>query len=127
MSIDSEIYARLNDTSITAIVGSEIHPTEPGENAAFPMLVYTVGTPLVAVSLAGSTSTAQYTVTLDLWTRSLSQQSTLAAAVAARLHAYKGGGILGSFLTQEEREAFNDEEAGDIYHCTQTYTVWFYG
>lgn len=124
MAIEASIYDRLNDSSITSIVSDRITPTDPEQGTDWPFVVYTVQGTQPVTSLTGSTPLTAYSVQVDVWSKSVSQQAALTAAILARLHCYRGGAIQRSALTDQDSERLGDETEGSIYHATQTYSVW---
>lgn len=124
MSIESSIYDRLNDATVTGYVADRIYVSDPAQNTSWPFLTYTVTDSAPVTSMAGGTALSLYTVEVDLWARSLSQLTGLANAVRARLHQYRGGDIQRAALTDQGDEQLGDETEGDIAHGHQTYQVW---
>lgn len=124
MGIEATIYDRLNDTSITSYTSDRITPTDPAQGTDWPFVVYTVQGTQPVTSLTGSTALTAYTVQVDVWSKSVTQQAALTAAIKARLHCYRGGAIQRSALTDQDSERLGDETEGNVYHATQTYSVW---
>jgi hypothetical protein len=124
VSISTAIYSRLNDTTITSIVGSRIYPTEPNQGTDFPFIVYRVTKSNPVTSMAGLSGMTTYTIQVDVWSKSVSSSDSLTNAIAARLHCYRGGNITGSFLSDQSNEQLSDDTEGDIYHASQLFTVW---
>jgi hypothetical protein len=124
MGIESTIFARLNDPSITAFVGPRIYPNDANENTSWPYLTYRTTATAPANTMSGTTGVALYVIQIDIWAKNVNQANSLAAAVQARLHQYRGGDIQGSFLEESEYDAFGDETEGDVSHVTLTFNVW---
>lgn len=125
MSISSTVYSRLNDSSITATVpASRIYPTEPERGTDWPFIVYRTTATSPVTSMAGTSGVTNYAVQVDVWAKSLSSADSIANAVAARLHCYRGGNVVGAFLIEQSNEQLADETEGDIYHTVQSYSVW---
>ncbi len=121
--IDSTIYSRLNDSSITSIVSTRIFNSDPTENPDWPYLVYrlSAGTPML--TLGGTAGITTYEVTVEMQTKSVQQRNTLADAVKGRLHVWRGLPVQLSRLVSEESEQIGDEEEGDRYVATQVYAL----
>ncbi len=124
MGVEASIYSRLNDSSITTYTSDRITPTDPEQGTDWPFVVYTVQGTQPVTSMAGSTPLTLYSVEVDVWTRSVSQQAALLDAIRSRLHCYRGGTIQRSALTAQDSEKLGDEQEGAIYHATQSYDVW---
>ena len=125
MSISSTVYSRLSHASITGTVpASRIFPTDPERGTDWPFLVYTIKDASPVTTMSGTAGLSNYTVQVDVWAKSLSSADTIANAIAARLHCYRGSGVQGSFLVEQSNEQLADETEGDIYHTVQSYSVW---
>ena len=124
MSILTNVYSRLNDASITATVSNRIYPTDPQRGTDWPFLVYRVTNTNPVTSLAGISGLTSYTVQIDVWAKTLATLDSLANAIIGRLHCYRGGNVMGSFLSEQSNEQLSDDTEGDIYHTAQTFDVW---
>lgn len=124
MALEPLIFDRLNDASITAIVGPRIHATEPPENADWPFIVFTVDASDPVTAMSGVTALARYGVQIDVWARSITQRTALADAIRARLSGYRGGAIQASIYRSEQPEALRTGNVGDVYHSALTFAVW---
>jgi hypothetical protein len=122
--IESQIYSLLNVSAVTSIVSTRIYPTDPKENTDWPFLVYKLSRDETNNTLTAVSSLNSYTLTVDLWTKSLSSQNTLSAAVQGQLSGYRGGNIQGAFFKAEQSEQLGSEEEGDIYHDVLTFSIW---
>ena len=99
MSIESALYDRLNDTSITALVGTNIYPDDPAEQTSWPFLVYKAELAEQVLAMTGVTTLAHYSVTVDVWAKSIAGRRAILDAVKGRMGGYSGGSIQLSFLT----------------------------
>ena len=124
MSIDSSIYARLNDTSITAFTSDRIYSTDPVEQTNWPFIVYTITAMSPTLCMGKASGNQDYEVKVDVWAKSVAQRIAMGAAVKARLNIYRGGEIQLLRLDGESSEEIGTAEEGEIYHATQTYLVY---
>lgn len=124
MTIDSSIYTRLNDASITAITSTRIYNADPVEQTDWPFLVYTITAMSPTMCMGKASGNQDYEVKIDLWAKSVAQRSALQAAVKGRLHVYSTPPILLARLNDEQAEQIGTQEEGEIYHGTQNYIVY---
>ena len=127
MSIEVALYDRLNDTSITALVGTNIYPDDPAETTGWPFLVYRCELQEQVVALTGLTVLAHYVVTVDVWAKSVAGRRAILEAVKVRMGGFQGGDIQLALLIGVQPEQLGSEEEGDIYHAAMTFSVWFSG
>lgn len=124
MSIDSNIYDRLNDASITSIVSSRIYSTDPVEQTDWPFIVYTITAMSPTLCMGRASGNQDYDVKVDVWCKSVAQRIALQAAIKARLHVYSSSPILLARLNDEQAEQIGTQEEGEIYHATQSYILY---
>jgi hypothetical protein len=123
MSIETTIFARLNDASITAFTSSRIYPDDPTTATDWPFIVYSIEDSGPDLVLGKATGNQSYTVNVDIWAKSVVERRAIEQAVKGRLHVYFGNGIQLSRLTGETAEEIGTENEGDVYHGRQTYSV----
>ncbi|OWK45495.1 hypothetical protein FRUB_01826 [Fimbriiglobus ruber] len=104
------IYTRLSDTSITSTVGTRIYPTDSVENTSCPLLVYAVTADDTVISMSGPTVLSSYSVTVEIFARSVTQRTALSTAILAQLSGYQGGNISASFFRSEQPVTLSDPD-----------------
>src|ERR1044071_7707475 len=112
MSIEAAVYDRLNYSTLTALVGTNIYPDDPAEQTDWPFLVYRCELVEQVVALTGLTTVALYTLTVDVWAKSVAGRRSIMDAVKDRMGGYRGGTILLSLLTGVQPEQLGTEEEG---------------
>src|SRR4051794_3883438 len=90
--IETYVYNALtNASAITSLVSDRIFPVIPQENTELPFIVYTITQDDRIRALRGRTPTAQYTVTVDIYSITFDTGLAVADAVRTTLDgAYTG-------------------------------------
>lgn len=124
MSIEQTVYSRLNDASITSWVSTRIYNTDPTTQTDWPFLVYNIEAQPSELCLGKATGNQQYSVSVDVWAKSVSDRRAIEDAVKARMNAYTGSPIQLLRLSSENAEALGTQEEGDVYHGQQGYVCY---
>lgn len=136
MSIETALRRRLyNDAGVSALVGNRISPEWRREGTALPAIVYSVDSRSPVRTLTGTTSLAEFSVSIDCIATSMSGARELAAAVADILNdntgyaTFEGTLLRWSGTDGEDVERMDDQEGTDDGPrvVRQTYRIWATG
>lgn len=115
--IESTIYAKLTgETSLTALVGTNIFPVAASENAELPLVIYSVQTELNR-HLNGVCDLKNSTVTIDAY--AINADTVLAVGAAVYTALATVSPTYAAYLLTQATVA---EEAG--FHCQQIFAVF---
>lgn len=122
IDLDLLTYSRLNDSSITALVGNRIYPVDAQQqNATMPFIVFEVnyGEPWHGIDKVYSVS-VDNTIMVDCRDIHLASCKTIADAVIARLHGWidRTNGIQVSRFAGLEKQ-----QEGEYFHVLLTFKV----
>lgn len=136
MSIETALRRRLsNDAAVSALVSNRISPEWRREGTALPAIVYSVDSRAPVRTLTGTTSLAEFSVSIDCIATSMSGARELAAAVADILNDNTGYSTFDGTLLRwsgtdgEDVERMDDQEGTDDGPrvVRQTYRIWATG
>lgn len=136
MSIETALRRRLSDDiAVTALVSTRISPEWRREGTALPAIVYSVDARTPVRTLTGTTSLAEFSVSIDCIATSMSGARELAAAVADVLNDNTLYGTVDGTLIRwsgtdgEDVERMDDQEGTDDGPrvVRQTYRIWATG
>lgn len=136
MSIETALRRRLsNDAGVSALVSNRISPEWRREGTALPAIVYSVDSRAPVRTLTGTTTLAEFSVSIDCIATSMSGARELAAAVADILNDNTGYSTFDGTLLRwsgtdgEDVERMDDQEGTDDGPrvVRQTYRIWATG
>lgn len=136
MSIETAVRRRLSDDAgVVALVSTRISPEWRREGTALPAIVYSVDSRSPVRTLTGTTSLAEFSVSIDCIAETMSGARALAAVVADRLNdndlygTVDGTVIRWSSTDGEDVERMEDQEGNDDGPrvVRQTYRIWATG
>ncbi len=136
MSIETAVRRRLSDdASVVAIVSTRISPEWRREGTALPAIVYSVDNRAPVRTLTGTTSLAEFSVSIDCIAETMSGARALAAAVSDVLNDNTSFGVVDgtqirwSSTDGEDVERMDDQEGNDDGPrvVRQTYRIWATG
>jgi hypothetical protein len=136
VSIETAVRRRLSDDAgVTALVSTRISPEWRREGTALPALVYSVESRTPVRTLTGTTSLAEFVVSVDCIAATMSGARELAAAVSDILNDNTSYGTVDGTLIRwsatedEDVERMDDQEGTDDGPrvVRQTYRIWATG
>ena len=136
MSIETALRRRLSDdAAVTGLVSTRISPEWRREGTALPAIVYSVDARTPVRTLTGTTSLAEFSVSIDCIATTMSGARALAAVVADILNDNTLYGTVDGTLIRwsgtdgEDVERMDDQEGTDDGPrvVRQTYRIWATG
>lgn len=136
MSIETAVRRRLSDdAAVAALVSTRISPEWRREGTALPAIVYSVDSRAPVRTLTGTTSLAEFSVSIDCIAETMSGARALAVVVSDVLNdnttygVVDGTQIRWSSTDGEDVERMDDQEGNDDGPrvVRQTYRIWATG
>lgn len=136
MSIETAVRRRLSDDAgVVALVSTRISPEWRREGTALPAIVYSVDSRAPVRTLTGTTSLAEFSVSIDCIAETMSGARALAVVVSDVLNdntiygVVDGTQIRWSSTDGEDVERMDDQEGNDDGPrvVRQTYRIWATG
>jgi hypothetical protein len=136
VSIETAVRRRLSDdAAVVALVSTRISPEWRREGTALPAIVYSVDNRAPVRTLTGTTSLAEFSVSIDCIAATMSGARALAAVVSDVLNdnttygVVDGTQIRWSSTDGEDVERMDDQEGTDDGPrvVRQTYRIWATG
>ena len=136
MSIETAVRRRLSDdAAVAALVSTRISPEWRREGTALPAIVYSVDSRAPVRTLTGTTSLAEFSVSIDCIAETMSGARALAVVVSDVLNDNTSYGVVDgtqirwSSTDGEDVERMEDQEGNDDGPrvVRQTYRIWATG
>lgn len=136
MSIETAVRRRLSDdAAVAALVSTRISPEWRREGTALPAIVYSVESRAPVRTLTGTTSLAEFSVSIDCIAETMSGARALAVVVSDVLNDNTSYGVVDgtqirwSSTDGEDVERMEDQEGNDDGPrvVRQTYRIWATG
>ena len=136
MSIETAVRRRLSDdAAVVALVSTRISPEWRREGTALPAIVYSVDNRAPVRTLTGTTSLAEFSVSIDCIAATMSGARALAVVVSDVLNDNTSYGVVDgtqirwSSTDGEDVERMDDQEGTDDGPrvVRQTYRIWATG
>lgn len=136
MSIETAVRRRLSDdAAVAALVSTRISPEWRREGTALPAIVYSVDSRAPVRTLTGTTSLAEFSVSIDCIAETMSGARALAVVVSDVLNDNTSYGVVDgtqirwSSTDGEDVERMDDQEGNDDGPrvVRQTYRIWATG
>lgn len=136
MSIETAVRRRLSDdAAVAALVSTRISPEWRREGTALPAIVYSVDSRAPVRTLTGTTSLAEFSVSIDCIAETMSGARALAVVVSDVLNDNTSYGVVDgtqirwSSTDGEDVERMDDQEGTDDGPrvVRQTYRIWATG
>lgn len=136
MSIETAVRRRLSDdAAVAALVSTRISPEWRREGTALPAIVYSVESRAPVRTLTGTTSLAEFSVSIDCIAETMSGARALAVVVSDVLNDNTSYGVVDgtqirwSSTDGEDVERMDDQEGNDDGPrvVRQTYRIWATG
>lgn len=136
MSIETAVRRRLSDdAAVAALVSTRISPEWRREGTALPAIVYSVDNRAPVRTLTGTTSLAEFSVSIDCIAETMSGARALAVVVSDVLNDNTSYGVVDgtqirwSSTDGEDVERMEDQEGNDDGPrvVRQTYRIWATG
>jgi len=136
VSIETAVRRRLSDdAAVAALVSTRISPEWRREGTALPAIVYSVDSRAPVRTLTGTTSLAEFSVSIDCIAETMSGARALAVVVSDVLNdnttygVVDGTQIRWSSTDGEDVERMDDQEGNDDGPrvVRQTYRIWATG
>ena len=136
MSIETAVRRRLSDdAAVAALVSTRISPEWRREGTALPAIVYSVDSRAPVRTLTGTTSLAEFSVSIDCIAETMSGARALAVVVSDVLNDNTSYGVVDgtqirwSSSDGEDVERMDDQEGNDDGPrvVRQTYRIWATG
>lgn len=120
MSIDSELYAKLD-----AATSAPVYPTIPGDDPDPPVVIYTQASCEPDKDLALRISYRTYAYQIDIFADTQQQAIQIGEDVISALHGWTSARVMsaewdGQSMTADLREG---DSGRVVYHLTQDFTV----
>jgi hypothetical protein len=136
VSIETAVRRRLSDdAAVVALVSTRISPEWRREGTALPAIVYSVDNRAPVRTLTGTTSLAEFSVSIDCIAATMSGARALAVVVSDVLNDNTSYGVVDgtqirwSSTDGEDVERMDDQEGTDDGPrvVRQTYRIWATG